>query len=386
MKNQLLKGKRVAVIGAGPVGLTAARLLQQAGVDVGVYERDADAGTRISGGTLDIHKNTGQKALQKAGLLDGYYRAAKPTGECMADVSGRIVMREFPATENRYDRPEIDRNDLRKLLLRSLEPGTVAWGRQYVSVDEREGRFSIRFEDGTTATADVVVGANGGRSGVRTYVTDMAPQYTGTFIIQGEVTDPGTKCPDYKRLCGDDNLVMPDGEQKMLFSQTRADGAIVYYVAFKGNEHFLSGQGLDINDNRQTAAFLEKLCRRWDVRFKTLFGATDRFSALPMRRMPLDKKWTTQSNITLIGDAAHVMPPFAGIGVNIGLLDALRLSENLTEGNFLSIREAMDDYESRMFEYAGEAQKATSEAEAGFFSDDSIEDRLKGREEWNKTL
>ena len=65
----LLQHKKIAIIGAGPVGLTMAKLLQQKGIDVTVYERDKDAQTRISGGTLDLHKGSGQEAIKKAGLL-----------------------------------------------------------------------------------------------------------------------------------------------------------------------------------------------------------------------------------------------------------------------------------------------------------------------------
>ncbi len=65
VKNMLLKDSKVAIIGAGPVGLTMARLLQQHHIDVTVYERDKDPQARIWGGTLDLHKDTGQKAMKK---------------------------------------------------------------------------------------------------------------------------------------------------------------------------------------------------------------------------------------------------------------------------------------------------------------------------------
>lgn len=67
--------------------------------------------------------------------------------------------------------------------------------------------------------------------------------------------------------------------------------------------------------------------------------------------------------ITLIGDAAHLMPPFAGKGVNTGLMDALILSENLTNGKFGTVEEAIEDYENRMFVYAKAAQLETDHNE-----------------------
>ena len=65
----LLSNKKVAIIGAGPVGLTIAKLLQQNDIDITVYERDKDSQARIWGGTLDLHKSSGQEAIKKAGLL-----------------------------------------------------------------------------------------------------------------------------------------------------------------------------------------------------------------------------------------------------------------------------------------------------------------------------
>jgi len=70
----LLKDKKIAIIGGGPVGLTMARLLQQTGLDTKVYERDKDQHARIFGGTLDLHQTSGQEALKKAGLLDSYFQ------------------------------------------------------------------------------------------------------------------------------------------------------------------------------------------------------------------------------------------------------------------------------------------------------------------------
>ena len=66
--------------------------------------------------------------------------------------------------------------------------------------------------------------------------------------------------------------------------------------------------------------------------------------------MPLDQQWQAQLNITLIGDAAHWMPPFAGEGVNMAMLDALQLSESLTSGAFTSVQAAIANYEKQMFE------------------------------------
>ena len=87
----ILKNKKVAIIGAGPVGLTMAKLLQQAGVDITIYERDENPQARIWGGTLDLHEDSGQKAMKKAGLLERYFAMAIPMGRTITDEQGKVL-------------------------------------------------------------------------------------------------------------------------------------------------------------------------------------------------------------------------------------------------------------------------------------------------------
>jgi 2-polyprenyl-6-methoxyphenol hydroxylase-like FAD-dependent oxidoreductase len=77
--------------------------------------------------------------------------------------------------------------------------------------------------------------------------------------------------------------------------------------------------------------------------------------------MPLDQTWETLPNLTMIGDAAHVMPPFAGEGANMAMLDALELSECLTSGKYNSLKEAISVYEKNMQKRASVAAKESVE-------------------------
>jgi 2-polyprenyl-6-methoxyphenol hydroxylase-like FAD-dependent oxidoreductase len=378
MNNSLIKNKRIAIIGGGPVGLTTARILQLNGADVTVYERDLNAQARTSGGTLDIHSDSGQKAIEKAGLMKEFYQYARPTGEKMADMHGNITSDEMPDDENAYSRPEIDRNDLRKMMLDNLQENTVVWDSQLMNIDKVNNQYILDFKNGQSTTADFVIVANGGRSNARKIFTDQEPQLSGTYIIQGEIVNPEIDYPAYKPKYGNGN-VMAMGEQKMFYSHTLRDGSVHFGVSFKADENWVLNHNIDFEDNISVINFLNKTFENWSQDYKDFFAASTDFSGLPLRLFSLEEPWKTHSNITLVGDAAHLMPPFAGIGVNMGLMDAYQLTENLTNGKFETIQAAIDDYEQKMFVYALDAQQMTAKMEELLHSDVTTEDILNSR-------
>jgi tetracycline resistance monooxygenase len=378
MNTSLIQNKKIAIIGGGPVGLTTARILQINGADVKVYERDINAQARTSGGTLDIHSDSGQKAIQKAGLMEEFYQYARPTGEKMADMHGNITSDEMPDEANAYGRPEIDRNDLRKIMLENLKDDTVVWNSQLINIEKVGEQYHLEFKNGSKITSDFVIVANGGRSNARKFVTDKETELSGTYIIQGEITNPERDYPEFKPKYGDGN-VMAMGEQKMFYTHTLRDGSVHFGVSFKADENWVLNTGIDFEDNASVIAFLDKTFENWNDNFKTFFKASTDFSGLPLRLFSLEEPWEKHSNITLVGDAAHLMPPFAGVGVNMGLMDAYQLTENLTNGTFATLQDAIDDYEQKMFVYALDAQRITDKMEKLLHSDINTEDILNSR-------
>lgn len=360
----LLKNKKIAIIGAGPVGLTLAVLLQQKGLDVIVYERDKDQQARIWGGTLDLHKGLGQEALQQAQLLEDYFAKAKPMGRTIADNQGKVLFQKNTVVKDQFENPEINRNDLRHILLSSLIKSTLIWNKKCIALGVQYDQWLLRFDDKTTQIADLVIGANGGMSAIRDFVTDAKPEYKGTFIIQGEVVQPEINCPEFYNLCNN-NILMTADNGINLIANPDNNGALTFNVTFRKSEKWINNNLLNFHDIPAITDFLTTLCEKWHSCYKQLFSAVSFYVGLPTKKIEMNSPWKNNRPlpITLIGDAAHLMPPFAGKGVNTGLMDALILSENLTNGKFGTLEEAIEDYENRMFVYAKAAQLETDHNE-----------------------
>ncbi|KAJ3496262.1 hypothetical protein NMY22_g19836 [Coprinellus aureogranulatus] len=129
---------KVAIVGGGPGGLTLATILKRLSIPFTVFELDPSRNARSQGGMLDIHKHTGQRALVKAGLMDEFkkrMRRLDATEVYLRDFKGRILQHlEAEVDEGDMERPEIDRAELRGLLLDALDKEDVVWGKKLVKV------------------------------------------------------------------------------------------------------------------------------------------------------------------------------------------------------------------------------------------------------------
>jgi len=353
-----IKDKKIAIIGGGPGGLTLARLLQLKGADVTVYERDLHQDARAQGATLDLHEESGLAALQAARLMDEFRANYRPGADKMrvTDEHANIVLDDHigEQDETYRGRPEIDRGPLQKLLLESLTPGTVVWNSQFSALTPHNNGWKIEFKNGTMAVADLVIAADGANSKLRPYLTPIKPFYCGYTAVEGAVYHSKTTSPEMHQLLSG-GKIFAMGDNRSLIVSAKGDGSMVFYPCFKADENWVKDSGIDFTDKAQVLAWFKTEFANWGDIWTTLFEhASGTFVPRPLYAMPLDQAWEAQPNLTMLGDAAHLMPPYAGEGVNMAMLDALELSNALTDETYPDTLAAITAFEKQMLSRASE--------------------------------
>jgi 2-polyprenyl-6-methoxyphenol hydroxylase-like FAD-dependent oxidoreductase len=354
-ENMTLQDKKIAIIGGGPGGLTLARLLQLKDAEVKVYERDINPTIRLQGGALDLHDDSGLAALRKAGLFEAFKTNYRPGADKMRIVDNKAAIyydqhgevRE-EAFGNKHFRPEIDRGPLRDILLNSLEPGTVFWDSHVLSLEPIGNSWKMVFQNGDTIVADIVIGADGANSKIRPYITTVKPVWSGITMVEGSIKDSGKTAPRIHNLLMG-GKIFAFGNNKTLIVSSKGDGSLGFATGCKTTEFWFRDSGIDFKDHEQVLLWFKKEYSEWgDIWFELFENEETIFIPRPQYCMPLDQGWEPKSNITIIGDAAHWMPPYAGEGVNMAMLDALELSECLTNPGFADVKTAIAYYEKQM--------------------------------------
>lgn len=350
----LIKNKFVAIIGGGPGGLILARLLQMKGVQVKVYERDFDKNARVQGSLLDMHQDSGLAAIRASGLLEVFkknFMIGADKTQIMDEQAKVWFSDDIKSDENfeeEHFRPEIDRGTLRKILLNSLDENTVVWNSHFVSMEKESEGWMLHFKNQPPIYADIVIGCDGANSKVRPYVTEIKPFYTGIVMLEGNIPDADVNAPEINKMLKG-GKIMAFGKQKNLLIGQKGKRAIGFYASFKADENWNSTNGLNYSDKAEVIDWFKKTYPEWNSIWLELFKSTEvPFIPRPIYCMPLDQYWKPSGNVTLIGDAAHVMPPFAGEGANMAMKDALDLSKFLTSENYSTVQEAIAGYESEM--------------------------------------
>lgn len=173
----------IAIVGGGPCGLTLARLLECKGIDYVVYERDESDVSVRRGGSLDIHAETGQLALKEAGLFEEFLKYARYEDNCFK-IANQQGERVFQADDGGRDAPEIDRIQLRQVLLDSIPSEKIHWNHVLKGVTlDKDGHHILEFTNGASVSGfKLVVGADGAWSKVRASVR-LSSSFSKIFIF-----------------------------------------------------------------------------------------------------------------------------------------------------------------------------------------------------------
>ena len=361
----------IAVVGAGLGGLTLARVLHLAGVEAVVLDLDASRDARPQGGMLDIHAESGQVALRAAGLHDAFRALVHVGGEAMRLVDPDGCVRLEQADDGDGDRPEIDRGLLRDLLLDALPEGTVRWGTKVTGVRALDGgRHEVALADGSSFTTDLLVGADGAWSRVRTLVSAAVPAYTGISFVETDLHDALDRHPHSAAMVGE-GFFMSLAPGKGFLAHREPDGSLHVYTALQVAEDWLDV--LPADPDAAKAAVAAQF-EGWHPALRAL--VTDADGPLVPRKiyaLPVGHSWDRVPGVTLLGDAAHLMSPFAGEGANLAMLDGAELGQALL-AHPGDVEAALAAYEAALFPRSTAKAQESADNLTSMFGADGLGD------------
>jgi 2-polyprenyl-6-methoxyphenol hydroxylase-like FAD-dependent oxidoreductase len=380
-KRDMMQRPTIAIVGAGPAGLTAACIFHRHGWPVTVFESEDAISSRDQGGTLDLHADGGQLALEKAGLLAEFLAAARHEDQewrVLDYRSGAPLAEDIPAP-GEGERPEIDRRALRRLLLAPLPPDAVHWGHRLAAVVTGvEGRPRLEFENGRSTDFDIVIGADGAWSRVRSSLTEVQPTYTGITFVELWFDGVDERHPAIADLVGHGTTFALHAGSGLV-AQRNGGGHVRVYAAFP-----VPSSPSSRPDAALAGISKVDLLRRfegWSGAILKLIADADAIAAVrPIVALPPGLRWRSRRGITLVGDAAHVMPP-VGIGVNLAMLDAADLASLLIASSDWVT--AVEQFEAMMLARAGDIAREAQIGFQGMFGPDApraILDHMRARQ------
>lgn len=333
--------KKIAIVGAGIGGLAAALALQKRGFRVSVYERakeirEIGAGVIITANARRALQDLGvdEELVARSSTIDVFYTCHYASGEVLRAVSKEDLVRDCGLASL-----GVHRADLHSVLMDAVlenDPHSLHADCEFVSLSQDGSGVEVKFANGTSAQADVLVGADGNASSVRSFLfPEEAPRFNGQVAFRALI--PDALVPQSVRSRGS---VMSAGPGRYLLCYPLRGGKIMNLVGLVQSEAWTEeGWAIPATNEEFAQAYigyepdLLELIRNIPDGDLFKWGLRD--------REPL-KNWTV-GRVTMLGDAAHPMTPFLGQGACLALEDALLLGRAFAASG--SAGEALQRYE-----------------------------------------